>query len=125
MQNLLESAAKKFGVPSEVLDLIGRQFISQIIDEFPSLLLPPIMNTLKQEYVKNGLEWIKQNVLSLQEQFSPSQEAVRPHLDSCLRIKRWTAGSPQRTAFPGERLLHNHRYRHIPASEQKVERGPY
>jgi hypothetical protein len=32
MQNLLESAAKKFGVPSEVLDLIGRQFISQIID---------------------------------------------------------------------------------------------
>jgi hypothetical protein len=27
------------------------------------------MNTLKQEYVKNGLEWIKQNVLSLQEQF--------------------------------------------------------
>jgi hypothetical protein len=69
MQNLLESAAKKFGVPSEVLDLIGRQFISQIIDEFPSLLLPPIMNTLKQEYVKNGLEWIKQNVLSLQEQF--------------------------------------------------------
>jgi hypothetical protein len=69
MQNLLESAAKKFGVPSEVLDLIGRQFISQIIDEFPSLLLPPIMNTLKQEYVKNGLDWIKQNVLSLQEQF--------------------------------------------------------
>jgi hypothetical protein len=56
-------------VPSEVLDLIGRQFISQIIDEFPSLLLPPIMNTLKQEYVKNGLDWIKQNVLSLQEQF--------------------------------------------------------
>jgi hypothetical protein len=69
MQNLLESAAKKFGVPSEVLDLIGRQFISQIIDEFPSLLLPPIMNTLKQEYVKNGLDWIKQNVLSLQKQF--------------------------------------------------------
>jgi hypothetical protein len=69
MQNLLESAAKKFGVPSEVLDLIGRQFISQIIDEFPCLLLPPIMNTLKQEYVKNGLDWIKQNVLSLQEQF--------------------------------------------------------
>jgi hypothetical protein len=69
MQQLLESAAKKFGVPSEVLDLIGRQFIFQIIDEFPSLLLPPIMNTLKQEYVKNGLEWIKQNVRTLQEQF--------------------------------------------------------
>jgi|GEM_PF-1529702 hypothetical protein len=69
MQNLLELSAKKFGVPSEVLDLIGRQFISQIIDEFPTLLLPPIMNTLKQEYVENGLEWIKQNVMSLREQF--------------------------------------------------------
>jgi hypothetical protein len=69
MQNLLESAAKKFGVPSEVLDLIGRQFISQIIDEFPTLLLPPIMNTLKQEYMKNGLEWIRQNVISLRQQF--------------------------------------------------------
>lgn len=69
MQNLLDSAAKKFGVPSEVLDLIGRQFISQIIDEFPTLLLPPIMNTLKREYVGNGLEWIKQNVMSLREQF--------------------------------------------------------
>jgi hypothetical protein len=69
MQNLLESAAKKFGVPSEVLDLIGRQFISQIIDEFPTLLLPPIMNTLKQEYVKHGVEWIKQNAMSLREEF--------------------------------------------------------
>jgi hypothetical protein len=69
MLNLLESAAKKSGVPSEVLDLIGRQFISQIIDEFPTLLLPPIMNTLKQEYVKNGLEWIRENVFSLQQQF--------------------------------------------------------
>jgi hypothetical protein len=69
MQNLLESAAKKFGVPPEVLDLIGRQFISQIIDEFPTLLLPPIMNTLKQEYVKHGVEWIKQNAMSLREQF--------------------------------------------------------
>jgi hypothetical protein len=56
-------------VPSEVLDLIGRQFISQIIEEFPTLLLPPIMNTLKQEYMKNGLEWIKQNAISLRGQF--------------------------------------------------------
>ena len=69
MQNLLESAAKKFGVPSEVLDLIGRQFISQIIDEFPTLLLPPIMHTLKRGYVENGLEWVKQNAMSLREQF--------------------------------------------------------
>jgi hypothetical protein len=69
MENLIESTARKFGVPTEVLDLIDRQFISTVIDEFPDLLLPPIMNTLKQEYLKNGLGWIKQNVISLQEQF--------------------------------------------------------
>jgi hypothetical protein len=69
MENLLESAAKKFGVPPHVLDLIGRDFITEVIDEFPSLLLPPIMSTLKQEYLKNGLEWTKQNILSLREQF--------------------------------------------------------
>jgi hypothetical protein len=65
----IETAAEKFGVPAEVLDLIGRDFISQIIEEFPSLLLPPIMSTLKQEYVRNGLDWIRQNVLPLQKHF--------------------------------------------------------
>jgi hypothetical protein len=69
MKNLIESAARKFGVPTEVLDLIGRDFITEVIDEFPSLLLPPIMSTLKQEYLKNGLEWTKQSILSLREQF--------------------------------------------------------
>jgi hypothetical protein len=69
MENLLESAAKRFGVPPHVLDLIGRDFIAEVIDEFPSLLLPPIMSTLKQEYLKNGLEWTKQTILSLREQF--------------------------------------------------------
>lgn len=69
MENLLESAAKRFGVPTHVLDLIGRDFITEVIDEFPSLLLPPIMSTLKQEYLKNGLEWTKQSILSLREQF--------------------------------------------------------
>ena len=66
---LIESAAEKFGVPTEVLDLIGRDFISQMIEEFPSLLLPPIMSTLKQEYVRNGLDWIRQIVLPLQKHF--------------------------------------------------------
>jgi hypothetical protein len=69
MKAMLEAAAIKFGVPSEVLDLIGRRFISQVVNEFPSLLLPPIMETLHREYVKNGLEWVRQNVKSLQEQF--------------------------------------------------------
>lgn len=66
---MIESAAAKFGVPSEVLDLIGRDFISQMIEDFPSLLLPPIMSTLKREYVRNGLEWIRQNALTLQKHF--------------------------------------------------------
>ena len=69
MQSLIEAAAKKFGIPPEVLDLVDRQFLSQTIDEFPDLLLPPIMNTLRQEYVSKGLESIKQNVRSLHEQF--------------------------------------------------------
>lgn len=66
---MIESAAAKFGVPSEVLDLIGRDFISQMIEDFPSLLLPPIMSTLKREYVQNGLDWIRQNALTLQKHF--------------------------------------------------------
>jgi len=65
----IESAAAKFGVPAEVLDLIGRDFISQTVEEFPSLMLPPIMSTLKQEYIRNGLDWIRQNVLPLQKHF--------------------------------------------------------
>lgn len=78
MQSLLESAARKFGVPSAVLDLIGRNFLSQVIDEFPDLLLPPIMSTLKQEYGKNGLEWIKQNAMTLQKQFLALKQMYGP-----------------------------------------------
>jgi hypothetical protein len=70
MKSLIESAANKAGVPLEVLDLIGRDFISQIIEELPNLLLPPIMGTLKEEYVKKGIEWIGQNVSSLQSYFT-------------------------------------------------------
>jgi hypothetical protein len=69
MENTLESVAKRFGVPDSVLDLIGRDFIIEVIDEFPSLMLPPIMSTLKQEYLKHGLEWTKQGIQSLREQF--------------------------------------------------------
>ena len=69
MECTLESAAQRFGVPPEVLDVIDRQFISQVIEEYPCLLLIPVMETLKQEYVRNGLEWVKENVASLQEQF--------------------------------------------------------
>ncbi len=49
--------------------MIGRHFIYQVIEEYPCLLLPPIMETLKHEYVRNGLGWIKENVASLQKQF--------------------------------------------------------
>ena len=78
MQSLLESAAKKFGVPAGVLDVIGRNFLSQVIDEFPDLLLPPIMSTLKQEYSKNGPEWIRQNAMSLQKQFLALKQLYGP-----------------------------------------------
>ena len=78
MQNLLDSAAKKFGVPVVVLELIGRNFLSQVIEEFPDLLLPPIMSTLKQEYVNNGLEWIKLNASNLQKQFLSLKQLYGP-----------------------------------------------
>ena len=65
MKNLIEAAAEKFGVPSEVLDLLDRNWISEVIEEFPSLLLPPIMQTLHQEYVKNGMEWVSQSITEL------------------------------------------------------------
>lgn len=78
MQSPLDTAAEKFGVPLAVLDLIGRNFLTQVIDEFPDLLLPPIMSTLKQEYVKNGLEWIKQNAMTLQKQFLVLKQMYGP-----------------------------------------------
>jgi hypothetical protein len=78
MLSLLESAAEKFGVPAAVLDLIGKNFLSQVIDEFPDLLLPPIMSTLKQAYAKNGLEGIRQNAMTLQKQFLVLRQMYGP-----------------------------------------------
>ena len=78
MKAMLETAAKKFGVPSEVLDLIDRNWISQLIDEFPSLLLPPVMQTLHREYVKNGLEWVSRNVTELRNQLQFLQKLYGP-----------------------------------------------
>ena len=45
--------------------MLDRNWISEVIDEFPSLLLPPIMQTLHQEYVKNGMEWVSQSITEL------------------------------------------------------------
>jgi hypothetical protein len=78
MKNLIEAAAEKFGVPSEVLDLLGRNWISEVIEEFPSLLLPPIMQTLHQEYVKNGMEWVSQNITELRNRIQLLQKLYGP-----------------------------------------------
>ena len=78
MECTLESAAQKFGVPPEVLDLIDRQFISQVIEEYHCLLLPPIMETLKRGFVRNGLGWVKENVASLQKQFLVLKQLYGP-----------------------------------------------
>ena len=45
--------------------MLDRNWISEVIEEFPSLLLPPIMQTLHQEYVKNGMEWVSQSITEL------------------------------------------------------------
>jgi hypothetical protein len=69
VQSLIESEARKFGVPTEVLDLVGRDFIGQIAGDLPNLLLPPIMSTIKQEFLQNGLNWVEDNLISLQNHF--------------------------------------------------------
>jgi hypothetical protein len=46
----------------------------QVIDEFPSLLLPAVMQTLHREYMKNGMEWLRQNVVSLRSQLMHLQK---------------------------------------------------
>ncbi len=78
MKDLLEAAAKKFGVPSEVLDLLDRKWIAEVIEEFPSLMLPPIMQTLRDQYVKNGMEWVSQHVIELRSQFQLLQKLYGP-----------------------------------------------
>jgi hypothetical protein len=84
MKSLIESAAAKAGVPFDVLDLIGRDFITQIIEELPNLLLPPIMGTLREHYVKRGLEWIAQNVSSLQSHFTVLKQMYGPTVNDDL-----------------------------------------
>jgi hypothetical protein len=79
MKSLIESAATKAGVPLDVLDLIGRDFIAQIIEELPNLLLPPIMGTLREHYLNRGLEWIEQNVSALQSYFTILKQMYGPN----------------------------------------------
>lgn len=74
MKSLIELAAAKAGVPLFVLDLIGRDFISQLIDELPSLLLPPVMATLRDHYMKEGVVWIEHNVSALRSYFTTLKE---------------------------------------------------
>jgi hypothetical protein len=78
MMNLIEAAAEKFGVPSEVLDLLDRNWLSEVIEEFPSLLLPPIMQILHQEYAKNGMEWVSQNITELRNRIQLLQKLYGP-----------------------------------------------
>jgi hypothetical protein len=78
MQSMIESAARKFGVPTEVLDLIGRDFISQLTENLPSLLLPPVMADLKKVVEKRGVDWIRDNVPYLQKHFALLRQMYGP-----------------------------------------------
>ena len=69
MKNRIELAAKKAGVPYELVDLIGRDFIAQISEDLPNLMLPPIMSTIRREFLRSGLNWVKDNLLELQHHF--------------------------------------------------------
>jgi hypothetical protein len=78
MKSLIASSAAKAGVPPEVLDLIGRDFISRVIEDLPSLLLPPIMETLKAQYVQKGLGWMEQNLAYLRNHFTVLKQMYGP-----------------------------------------------
>ena len=54
MESLIESAARKAGVPTEVLDVIGRDYITQLVKDLPSLMLPPVMADLKKVFREEG-----------------------------------------------------------------------
>ena len=68
IEALIESVAAQYRVSVDVLNLVGMEFISQVISEFPNLLLSPIMQTLKHEQVQHGLDWLRQNVASVREE---------------------------------------------------------
>jgi hypothetical protein len=68
MEILIESAAEKYRVSREIVSLVGIEFISQLITEFPNLLLSPVMQTLKHEQVQHGMDWFRQNVASIREE---------------------------------------------------------
>ena len=78
MQELIDSVAEKHGVPSKVLDLIGRDYISETVKDLPSLLLPPFMSDLKRVYEKRGVDWIRGNVSYLQKHFQLLKQMYGP-----------------------------------------------
>ena len=78
MERLIESAARKAGVPTEVLDVIGRDYISQLVNDLPSLMLPPVMADLRKVYQSRGLEWIRKNLFYLQKHFGLLKQMYGP-----------------------------------------------
>jgi len=67
-------AAIKAGVPQETLNLIGRDFIAQISEDFPNLMLPPIMSTIRRGLSQNGNNWVTDNLLELKHHFFSLRE---------------------------------------------------
>ena len=81
MGKLIESAAEKFGVPSEVLDLVGRDYLFGLVEDLPSLMLPPLMSDLHQLYCSKGIGWMKENVDDLRNQFKVLRQMYGPEND--------------------------------------------
>jgi len=81
MENSVESAAEKFGVPAEVLDLVGRDYLAGLVDDLPSLMLPPLMSDLHQIFCSKGIGWIRENVVALRNQFKVLRQMYGPERD--------------------------------------------
>jgi hypothetical protein len=60
------------------LDLIGRDFASQLIEELPDLLLHPIKAALKERDIMRELKQIEQNVSPPQNHFTILKQIYGP-----------------------------------------------
>ena len=80
MQSLVESAANRFSIPLHVVDILGRDYVSRLVEDLPDLL-PPFMHDLKQVLECKGVVWMKANVdylrrnlLLLRQMYGPERE---------------------------------------------------
>lgn len=78
MDTIIAKTARVFGVPEEVVDVIGRDFIWNLTEELPILFLPAFMSELKRLLDTHGQDWITRNVIHLKVYFTQLRHMDEP-----------------------------------------------